>query len=270
MEGIKNIQYADIFLSSFTDNALSCAPMVKEHYLAYIYSGELALTECSKITRLHSGECAFIRKDNRVGMTKQPKNGKQFKSVFLRFPRKFLREFYQTLDKKQLPKDAKRPKHSVYKMPANRPDIVSLFESITPYFDSSLPPTDELIRLKMVEGMYVLLNTDKDFYSSLFDFTRTWKTDLLNFMNKNYMYDLSLEEFASYAGRSLAVFDRDFKRISRLSPQKWLIQRRLEAAHDKIRNDGRKVSEVCFEVGFKNQSHFSRVFKEQFGYAPTK
>ncbi|MDR2382557.1 MAG: helix-turn-helix domain-containing protein, partial [Prevotellaceae bacterium] len=30
------------------------------------------------------------------------------------------------------------------------------------------------------------------------------------------------------------------------------------------------VSDVCFEVGFKNLSHFSRVFKEQFGYAPTK
>jgi AraC-like DNA-binding protein len=51
-------------------------------------------------------------------------------------------------------------------------------------------------------------------------------------------------------------------KVSRLSPQKWLIQRRLEAAHDKIRNDGKKVSDVCFEVGFKNLSHFSRVFKE--------
>jgi AraC-like DNA-binding protein len=79
-----------------------------------------------------------------------------------------------------------------------------------------------------------------------------------------------MEEIASYTGRSLAVFKRDFKKVSRLSPQKWLIQRRLEAAHDKIRHDGKKVSDVCFEVGFKNLSHFSRVFKEQFGYAPTK
>ncbi|MDR0619133.1 MAG: helix-turn-helix transcriptional regulator [Bacteroidales bacterium] len=77
-----------------------------------------------------------------------------------------------------------------------------------------------------------------------------------------------MEEIASYTGRSLAVFKRDFKKVSRLPPQKWLIQKRLEAAHDKIRNDGKKISDVCFEVGFKNLSHFSRVFKEQFGYAP--
>jgi hypothetical protein len=38
------------------------------------------------------------------------------------------------------------------KLPANRPDIQSLFESMTPYFDSGIPPTDELIRLKMIEG----------------------------------------------------------------------------------------------------------------------
>jgi AraC-like DNA-binding protein len=79
-----------------------------------------------------------------------------------------------------------------------------------------------------------------------------------------------MPKFASYTGRSLAVFKRDFKKVSRLSPQKWLIQRRLEATHDKIRNDGKKVSDVCFEVGFKNLSHFSRVFKEQFGYALKK
>jgi hypothetical protein len=29
----------------------------------------------------------------------------------------------------------------------------------------------------------------------------------------------------------------------------------FEAAHDKIRNDGKKVSGVCFEVGFPNTHH---------------
>jgi hypothetical protein len=108
------------------------------------------------ITKIHSGECVFIRKDNRVGITKQPKNGEQFKSVFLSFPRKFLREFYQTLDKKQLPEDGKRHKVSLQKLPL-RPDITSLFESMTPYFDSTIAPTPELIRLKLTEGMYGLM-----------------------------------------------------------------------------------------------------------------
>ncbi|MDR2382644.1 MAG: AraC family transcriptional regulator [Prevotellaceae bacterium] len=270
MNGVKTIAYSNVFLSRFSDNATAHTSMIREHCLLYTYSGEVEISEEENVTRIQKGECAFIRRDNRVGLVKRPVNGEQFKAIFLSFPRKFLRSFYhRTLDRSTLPAESKRQETSVYKLPANRPDIVSLFESITPYFDADMQPTDELLNLKMTEGVYVLLNTDKCFYSSLFDFTEPWKIDILDFMNENYMYNLSMEEIASYTGRSLAVFKRDFKKVSRLSPQKWLIQKRLEAAHDKIRNDGKKVSDVCFEVGFKNLSHFSRVFKEQFGYAPT-
>jgi AraC-like DNA-binding protein len=244
--------------------------MIREHGIVYILSGKLEINEGDKITYLYRGECAFIRKDNRVGMTKMPEKNEQYKSIWLTFPRPFFREFYRTLNKKQLPKDAERQKISVYKLPADRPDIRSLFESMTPYFDSPIPPTDELLKLKMMEGVLILLNTDKEVYASLFDFVAPWKIDILDFMNKNYMYDLSVKEIASYTGRSIASFKRDFKKISPLSPEKWLIQKRLKVAHDKIREDGKKVSDVCFEVGFKNLSHFSRVFKERFGYAPTK
>jgi AraC-like DNA-binding protein len=107
------------------------------------------------------------------------------------------------------------------------------------------------------------------FYSSLFDFTEPWKIDILDYLNENYMYDLSMEEIASYTGRSLAVFKRDFKKVSPLPPQKWLIQKRLEEARRQIDSEGKKVSEVCFEVGFKNLSHFSTAYKRQYGVSPT-
>jgi AraC-like DNA-binding protein len=140
---------------------------------------------------------------------------------------------------------------------------------MTPYFDSSIQPTEELIKLKLQEGLLILLNIDKNFYSSLFDFSEPWKIDILGYLNDNYMYDLSMEEIASYTGRSLASFKRDFKKISNLSPQKWLINKRLEAAQWKLRNENKKVSDVYVEVGFKNLSHFSKVYKDAFGYAPS-
>lgn len=159
---------------------------------------------------------------------------------------------------------------SLYKLPSNRPDIVSLFESMTPYFNSKIQPTDELLQLKMVEGVYVLLNTDKNLYASIFDFTDPWKIDILEFMERNYMNDISMEEIANYTGRSLSTFKRDFKKCSALSPREWLIRRRLEAAHGLIRKGGRKVSEICFEVGFKNLSHFSKIYKIAYGVPPTE
>jgi AraC-like DNA-binding protein len=168
-----------------------------------------------------------------------------------------------------LPEDAKRPKVSVYKLPADRPDICSLFESMTPYFDSPTPPTDELLKLKMTEGVLVLLNTDKNVYASLFDFAEPWKIDILDFMNENYMCDLSVEEMASYTGRSLASFKCDFKKINPLSSEKWVIEKRLKVAHDKINKENKKASDVYLEVGFKSLSHSSTAFKRQYGFPPT-
>lgn len=46
----------------------------------------------------------------------------------------------------------------------------------------------------MVEGIYVLLNTDRNLYASLFDFVEPWKIDILDYLNENYMCDLSLRK----------------------------------------------------------------------------
>ena len=90
----------------------------------------------------------------------------------------------------------------------------------------------------------------------------------MDFMEQNYMNDLTLAEMANYTGRSLATFKRDFNKVSDLSPQKWMIRRRLEAAHALILSGTRKVTDVCYRVGFKNLSHFSKAYKGLYGYSP--
>ena len=64
-----------------------------------MYSGEMVIDERGKITRLHKGDCAFIRKDFSVQMTKQAWNGEQFKAIFLMFTPKFLRDLYSRLNR---------------------------------------------------------------------------------------------------------------------------------------------------------------------------
>lgn len=93
------------------------------------------------------------------------------------------------------------------------------------------------------------------------------KIDLYDFMEKNYKSDMSMTEFARASGRSLSTFKRDFKKMSELSPERWLTDRRLRAANELLRR-GRRVSDACFDVGFKNVSHFSAIFKKKFGITP--
>ena len=159
--------YSDVFFTYYFDAEVKCAKMVKDHSLVYVYSGELLVEENGAMTEVHSGECVFLRRDNKVNMTKQPRGEEKFKAIFMFFRRNYLREFYQILDKKELPLETEKHKPSVIKLPQS-PDITSLFQSMTHYFDPSIKPADEIMNLKMQEGIYALLNADKRFYPALF------------------------------------------------------------------------------------------------------
>ncbi len=56
--------------------------------------------------------------------------------------------------------------------------------------------------------------------------------------------------------------------IFNISPEKWLKKQRLEQALFLLVQKKQRLSDVYLEVGFKNLSHFSESFREQFGYSP--
>ncbi len=260
--------YSDVFFSFHFNDGETCVHMVKDHMLVYVYSGELFIEDGKNSTPFRSGECAFLRKNHRVNMTNRSVGNERFRAVFLVFNRKFLREYYRQMDKSRLPTGLEDCDMSIIPLPPT-PDITSLFHSMIPFFDSSIQPSEEWTKLKLHEGIHALLRLDIRSSVTLFDFVEPWKIDILDFLNENYMYNLSLEEIASFTGRSLATFKRDFKRISDLSPERWLMKKRLEMAYHQLHDKGKKVSDVYLEIGFKSLSHFSTAFKKEYGMAPT-
>lgn len=264
----KTINYSNIVYSYFFSENRRCTEMVKEHFLVYVISGKFLLHESQREIEIGAGESVFLRRDNRVNMYKQIHQDKPFQAIFMQFDRTLLRKIYSDLDKK-IKQDQIRPlEKSVIKLP-DIPALQGLFQSIIPYFDSSIQPLDEIMELKLREGIYALLSISDSFYPTLFDFTEQWKIDILDFMSKNYMYDLSIDQIASFTGRSLSTFKRDFKKISELSPERWLTQKRLDVAYDQLKHKNKQVSDVYLEVGFKNLSHFSRIFKARYGISPS-
>ena len=260
--------YENVFYSFFYDDTAACIHRSREYAMNYVCSGEMVLDNGEEQIHVGKGECVFIPRDHHITLYKNPCNGERYCGIFLSFTRHFLREMYAQGGPYKVPAHTPKLKSGVIKLPRTA-ELTSLFSSLTPFFDPEVKPQGDFMRLKMQEGLLALLHIDKRFAPTLFDFNEPWKIDILDFLDKNYMYEFTQEDLAHYTGRSLATFKRDFKKISDLTPEKWLIRKRLEVAYALMREGGRKIADVCTQVGFKNQSHFSAAFKRQYGVAPT-
>ena len=260
--------YENVFYSFIYDDTSGCVHRSREYAMNYVYSGEMILDDGKEQIHIGKGECVYIPRDHRITLYKKPCNGEKYCGIFLNFTRHFLREMYTTLAQHKIPANTPKLKPGVVKLPKTA-EITSLFASLTPFFDPDVKPQDDFMHLKLQEGLLALLHIDMRFAPTLFDFNEPWKIDILDFMDKNYMHEFTMEELAHYTGRSLSTFKRDFKKISDLTPEKWLIRKRLETAYSMIQHDGQKITDVYAKVGFKNQSHFSTAFKKQYGIAPT-
>ncbi|MEM7370607.1 MAG: ATP-binding protein [Bacteroidota bacterium] len=63
---------------------------------------------------------------------------------------------------------------------------------------------------------------------------------------------------------------RKLKALTGLSASLYIRQIRLRHAHQLLRRSDLTVSEIAYQVGFKNPSYFSRVFAEEYGHSPSE
>ena len=133
--------------------------------------------------------------------------------------------------------------------------------------------TPELVRLKLLEILALLDALDEG--GKLRGFLRTTlsqvpKRNIRRLLADPSHWRLSVADLAKLSGRSLTSFNRDFKRQFETTPQKWLINARLEQAYELLRSSSMSVSEVALDVGYDNISHFISVFKKKYGQSPKK
>lgn len=80
---------------------------------------------------------------------------------------------------------------------------------------------------------------------------------------------VSLDELAAEAGMSRYHFLRVFRHAAGLPPHAFQTQLRVEIAKQLLA-DGEPIARVAAEVGFADQSHFTRVFRDFTGATPSQ
>ena len=236
-------------------------------YIAYVISGRRIFHKNSKSWELKEGTCVFVKKGAHIS-EKRPQEGWCVMVFFI--PDNFLKQLV----------NENRNSLSLINLVAQDEDMVlpldvnelgrAFFFSMLPYFTQIPPPPENLLELKFKELVLSLLSNKKNkhFLSYLSDLYNNTNPSLAEVMQNNFAFNLTLEEYAKLACKSVPTFKREFKKTFNDTPAKWVLRKKLTLATELLENTSLTVGEICYECGFENQTHFSRVFKEKMGVPP--
>ena len=153
---------------------------------------------------------------------------------------------------------------------ANQNIIKHFIDSLIFYFEHPDLVNSELLVLKIKELILLLLQSDNsatitELMSNLFSPRQANLKDII----QNHLFsNFSLNELAKMAGLSLSSFKRDFQNIYNDTPANYLRTKKIEKAIDLLKQSNYSVSEICFQIGLNDTSHFTKMFKKHTKQSP--
>ncbi len=89
-------------------------------------------------------------------------------------------------------------------------------------------------------------------------------------MDSNFSEKISLNELARNVCMNEYHFLREFKKYFRLTPHKYIMERRIEEAKSLLENTGKSITEIALSVGFEYLSSFTKLFTKRLQISPEK
>jgi AraC family transcriptional regulator len=81
---------------------------------------------------------------------------------------------------------------------------------------------------------------------------------------------LSLASLANESGYSRAHFLRMFRAATGLTPHQYVLERRLSAAQQLLRQSTMLLADIALKCGFSSQTYMNDVFRKRLGVTPQK
>jgi AraC-like DNA-binding protein len=89
-----------------------------------------------------------------------------------------------------------------------------------------------------------------------------------DYIAASYDQPLTLQQIAAIACLSPNHLLRSFKALFGQTPYQYLVEERLQRACWLLANTERRVTQICFEVGYESPSSFSWLFTQRYGLSP--
>lgn len=91
-----------------------------------------------------------------------------------------------------------------------------------------------------------------------------------SYILKNSSHDIQLREVANHCCLSHSHLSRLFREIAGITFKAFVLQSRIRRAVERLADPYAAITSVCYEVGFRDLSHFGRVFRRYVGMSPSQ
>lgn len=239
---------------------------LQQHLLYVVLGGSVSLTCGRQSWTVGKNEMILLRRAQSISFEKQgSEETGLFESLLFGINDELLRDFLTT-QQVQIPQMTEELGTLVSPMSER---LVAYCWSLAPYFNDPSQTNPGLLRLKVMELLYNVMDCSKNIFRQKLQLRQPVRADLHRVVEENYTSPISLDELAYLSGRSLSSFKREFQDIYGQPPARWIREKRLAKAQQMLQSSALSVADVAYTLGFENPTHFSRIFKQRFGVTPS-
>lgn len=239
---------------------------LEEHLLLFVLEGSNTLTYGKQVYVVNKNEMILLKKATAIKYEKKGNsdNDNIYDSLMFCLKDDILKDFL-TKAEVSISRSDEEIKTTVNPM---SDCLVAFAHSLKPYFNNPSEVNPDLLRLKIMELLFDVSKGSQNTFRQILQLREPVRASIKSVVEQNYINPVSIPELAYLSGRSVSSFKRDFVKTFNDSPSRWIRAKRLEKAKEMLEISTLSISEICFSVGFENISHFSRIFKEQYGVSP--
>ena len=92
--------------------------------------------------------------------------------------------------------------------------------------------------------------------------------EAINYIEQNFQNNISIEDVAAVCGINRSYLGKIFKKSTGQSPQEFLMNYRMAKAAELLKLTSLSIADIGSAIGYENQLHFSRAFKNIYGVSP--
>lgn len=237
------------------------------NYFAFISSGKKIWRSLYNCYEVDEGDIIFVKKG--ANLTHQFFDS-EFCAIFIFIPDDFIKDFLKR-NTALLNASQKNLCDQDAILCINKDELLeNYYHSIQSYLSLSQKPNEHLLMLKFEELLLSLFSNNKhqsvtDYFISL---CQNQQYHMSRVMEENFAYNLNLDNYAQLCHMSLSTFKKSFKQYYNTTPASWLMCKKLELADHKVHCTNLNISQIAFECGFEDTSHFIRVYKQKHHLTP--